>query len=404
MHVIEPTRYRPKPRRRRIWPYPLCVVLVLVGAGAVNYFRPLPVPILTVSADVSHATQNVPLTWPGTGQAAVAAAGYGLLDTNGNHPPVATASIAKIILALCVLQKAPLARGETGPTYTIDAQDMAIYNRYVAENGSVLPVVLGEQLTEYEALEALMIPSANNIADSLAAKLFGGQTAYATYATNYLRRHELNQTTIGPDASGYDAGTTSTASDLTQLGLLALKQPALMEIAGKPSATFPVVGTVSNYDTILGINGITGLKTGNNDTDLGAFLFTADARVGDGTVPLTGAILGAPALSAALQDTTLLVKSLEQGFEQVTPVHAHQQVGTIRTAWSGTTPLVTTDQLRLIRWKATPLTLTPHLNKYARDGNAGTLELGAGTTHTSTSIKLARVIPAPGFWWRLTRH
>ena len=222
MHVIAPERYRPKRTRPRLWPYAALVVLIILAAGTVNYLRPLPKPTLTVTAQVSSRTAAVPLTWPGTGQAAVAATGYGLLDTNGVQPPMSTASIAKVILALCVLKKAPLQPHESGPTYTVTAQDVAIYNDYVAKNGSVLPVVLGEQLTEYQSLEALMLPSANNIADSLVLKIFGSHDAYTTYATTFLRAQGMDQTTIGPDASGYDPGTTSTASNLSSLGLLAL--------------------------------------------------------------------------------------------------------------------------------------------------------------------------------------
>lgn len=406
MHVIEPERYRPKPtrRHRHLWLYPLIVIGFLVLSGAINYLRPLPAPVLTVTAHVPATTTPVPLTWPGTGQAAVAAAGYGLLDTHGVQAPVSTASIAKVILSLCVLQKAPLRPGEQGPVYTIDAQDVALYNQYVAENGSVLQVTAGQQLTEYQALEALMLPSANNIADSLALKLFGSQQAYAAYATSFLRAHGMDQTTIGPDASGYDPGTTSTASDLTTLGLLALKNPVLMEIVGESTADLPGIGTVYNYDTLLGTHGITGIKTGNNDTDQGAFLFSATAHVGNTDIPLTGAILGAPALSAALQDTTLLVDSLTQGFEQVSPLGTGGQVGTLRTAWTGSVPLVTTRTLSLVRWKATPLTLTPHLHANVRQGSAGSLEVAAGSVHAAVPVKLAHAIPNPTLWWRLTRH
>ncbi len=139
-----------------------------------------------------------------------------------------------------------------------------------------------------------MLPSANNIADSLAAWVFGSHDAYAAYATAFLQSHGLNQTHVGSDASGFDPSTTSTASDLTALGLLALKSPVLMSIAGEKSADLPVAGTVRNYDEVLGQNGITGLKTGNNDADPGAFLFTGSATIGGKTIPLAGRRHGRP--------------------------------------------------------------------------------------------------------------
>ncbi|HSX30681.1 MAG TPA: hypothetical protein VLE99_02090 [Candidatus Saccharimonadales bacterium] len=403
MHVIEPARYQPRPKKRRRWPFIAVPLVLVLIAGAVNYLRPLPTPIATVHVTLP-ATETVQLAWPDGGQAAVAAEGYGLLDTYGGTAPLATASIAKVITALCVLQKQPLTPGQTGPTYTIGAADVAFYNTYAAEDGSLVPVVRGEQLTEYQALQALMIPSANNIADSLSRWVFGSHEAYAAYAQNFLRQHGLNQTHIGLDAGGFDASTTSTASDLAMLGLLALKNPVLMQIASQPQVTLPVAGTVSNYDTILGVNGITGLKTGNSDADPGAFLFTATAPVGGRTVLLTGAVMGAPDLETALQDSAALVASLQKGFEAVPIAHDRQVVGRLKAAWGATVPIVPAGDLNLVRWRATPLSQTYRVNTALRSGEVGSLHVSAGRVAGSVPLRLAHPLAGPSFWWRLTRH
>lgn len=377
---------------------------LVILAAAINYFRPLPTPVATLGLKLPAGASQPALAWPGGGQAAVAASGYGLLGTNGDQKPLATASIAKIITTLCVLQKLPLQPGQSGPTYTVSADDVAIYNNYVAQDGSVMQVVAGEKLTEYQALEALLIPSANNVADSLVHWVFGSQTAYADYATAYLEQHGLDQTHIGSDASGFDPSTTSTASDLTSLGLLALKSPVLMQIAGEQQATLPVVGTVYNYDTILGQAGITGLKTGNNDADPGAFLFTASARYGGKEVLLTGTVMDADSLEAALASAVQLSASLQQGFEQTTIATPSQAVGRLQAAWGASSPIVTSGPLQLVRWKGTPLSETHRLDTGVRNGTIGQLKIAAGQAQSQTDLKLQHAVAGPSFWWRLTRH
>jgi len=404
MHVIAPARYQSQPTRRskrRLWLIPTALLLAV---GAFNYLRPLPAPVATLSISTPAGTTTPVISWPGSGQAAVAASGYGLLGTDGNIKPLATASIAKVIAALCVLQKQPLNLSQSGPTYTVGASDVDIYQTYAAENGSLIPVTAGEQLTEYQALEALMIPSANNIADSLVRWVFGSHQAYAAYASTFLEQHGMHDTHIGSDASGFDPSTTSTASDLTNLGLLALKNPVLMQIAGKSSTTLPVVGAVSNYDTILGVHGITGLKTGNNDDDPGAFLFTATTQVGGQDILLTGSVMGAADLNTALQNSTQLVASMQQGFEQVSVAQTGKVIGTMHAVWGASTPITARQSVGLVRWKATPLTETHHIDTSIRSGTVGSLKLAAGQAQSQSSLQLSHPLAGPSFWWRLTRH
>jgi D-alanyl-D-alanine carboxypeptidase (penicillin-binding protein 5/6) len=404
MHVISPARYQPQTVQRSKKPIGFIFVFLLLVAGIYNYARPLPVPTVNISTVIPGSLTNPPIAWPSDGQAAAAANGYGLLGTSGAQTPLATASITKVIAALCVLQKQPLKLDQTGPTYTINANDVAIYDSYVAQNGSVVAVAQGEKLTEYQALEALMLPSANNIADSLVKWVFGSQAAYKTYATDFLQQHNMNQTHIGSDASGFDPSTASTASDLTSLGLLALKDPVLMEIAGKESTVLPVAGTVTNYDSVLGVNGITGLKTGNNDQDTGAFLFTAQSKVGSQTVNLTGAVMGAPDLGTALQNSTQLVASLQKDFEQTIVVNMGKSVGTLKTAWGQSSSMVVTQDVQLVRWKATPISSVHDVNPKLRSGVIGTIKVSAGKAQASSDIRLQHTIAGPSFWWRLTRH
>jgi len=403
MHVIEPKRYQSTPHRRHWQPYLLALLILVVAAGAVNYFRPL--PSATASLEITApATVTPKLAWPSDAEASVGAAGYGVLGTSGSQTPIATASIAKVITALCVLQKKPLQIGQSGPTYTVDTTDMSIYQNYVAEDGSLLPVQLGENLTEYQALEALMIPSANNIADSLVRWVFGSQAAYTTYADAFLTQHNINNTNIGSDASGFDPSTTSVPTDLTELGLLASQNPVLMQIASQSSVSLPIIGTATNYDTVLGQAGITGLKTGNNNVDLGAFLFTATKQINGQSIQLSGSVMGAPSLDTALQESVALAASLEAGFQQATITQAGQKVGMLRAPWGANAPIQTSQSVELTRWEGTPIALQHHLDTHVQSGVIGSLQAVAGSAKSTSPLRLAYALAKPSFFWRLTRR
>jgi D-alanyl-D-alanine carboxypeptidase (penicillin-binding protein 5/6) len=407
MHVVSPERYRNKPvvtQHHKRKPVAAWLLLVLIVLGTANYLRPLPAATVSLHLPTTPAVTQPVINWPAAGQSAVAVQGYGLLGTSGAQQPLATASIAKVITALCVLEKQPLDVGQSGPTYTVDANDVNLYEEYAEQNGSVIPVEDGETMSESQALEAMMIPSANNVADSLVRWVFGSQTAYVDYATSFLRAHGLNQTTIGSDASGYDSSTISTASDLATLGLLTLKSPVLMQIASLKSVTLPVVGTVSNYDTVLGQNGIVGIKTGNNDADPGAFLFAARHNIAGHDIYITGAVLGQADLDTALQAATVLSDSAQEGFQQIVIATSKQNVGTVQTAWGETADIQTASSVSLLRWGATPVTESHVATFELGKLTIGNLKAVAGPASSKSNLVLSHALTKPSFWWRVTRH
>lgn len=384
----------------------IVLLVVLLSAGTANYARAIPAvtPAVRQPADIPAAA--VSLAWPDFGQAAVGMADRGVLATYGAQQPLATASIAKVITALCVLQKYPLTAGEQGPSLTLTARDAALYDDYVAKDGSVMPVEVGEQLTEYQLLEAIMLPSANNIADSTAIWAYGSLDAYLAFATQYLGRNGLTDTKVGVDASGLDGATTSTASDLVRLGLLALKEPALVEIMNKKSAELPVVGTVYNYNSALGKAGIFGIKTGNNDYNLGALLFATKFEVAGKEQTVVGVVMGANSLRQAIDASVALAASVPANFVQTEVVPAGISVATYTAAWGEERKLVTDQALRIVRWKGDAVHITVKASTLSAGrtqpsgGVSAALPGATATVHT----RLDEPFVTPSFWWRLTRH
>lgn len=66
------------------------------------------------------------------------------------------------------------------------------------------------------------------------------------------------------DPSGLATSTVSSAADQVILGTATMHQPTLAVIAAMRSAVIPVAGLVRNLNTLLGQNGIAGLKTGSD--------------------------------------------------------------------------------------------------------------------------------------------
>ena len=79
-------------------------------------------------------------------------------------------------------------RRQSGPTYTITDQDVDFYDQVVAEDGSNLPVTAGEQFSERQLLLALLLPSANNIAETLAVWVAGVAASLHRRAQRARRR------------------------------------------------------------------------------------------------------------------------------------------------------------------------------------------------------------------------
>ena len=238
---------------------------------AVELLRPVPSMALTASvttARVLPGTAPRP-DWPGQGEAAAGLPGTGLLGTHGGSAPVPIASLAKIMTAYLVLGDHPLAAGGSGPAITVTAADAAAYASDQRQGQSAVRVAAGEKLTERQALEAMLIPSGNNIASMLAGWDAGSDGAFAAKMNARARSLGLHGTRYA-DASGADPATVSTASDQFALTLRALQIPAFRQIVAMPQVTLPVAGVAYNVNSSLGHDGIVGVKTGSGGRPAGA--------------------------------------------------------------------------------------------------------------------------------------
>lgn len=382
--------------------------LLLLGVGLLifNYVRPLPESNASITA-LHSQVDAVNLAWPSRGQAAIGAQGFGVLATKGPQNPRPTASLAKLITALAILEKHSLKPGEQGPTLTLKAADVALFEKYYALGGAVVKVQEGEQISLYQALQAMLLPSANNMADSVALWGFGSMEAYTTYANAMVKRLGLSKTTIADDASGMSPATTSTTKDLVRLGELALRHPVVATIVKQPSATIPVHGLIYSANARLGFNNIIGIKTGLTDEAGGCFLFAAEHTLDGQQVTIIGIIVGAPTLRAAMAESEPLLNSAKPYFRVKTPIKAGQAFATITTPWLTTASAIASKDITLLAWRGT--TLTPRVeldairNSLDAGAPVGTAFISSGDHTVSTPLILKEAVVGPSWQWRLKR-
>ncbi len=368
----------------------------------------LPLPSITPQAEsVKLPSQtSSAIAWPAYGQSAIGSPGYGVLDNHGEQKPVPTASVAKVLTALAVLKQKPLQKNQQGTAIIVTDDDLLTYQKYSIQGGSVVEVKSGEQLTEYQALQALLLPSANNIADMLANWAFGSQQAYVQFANSFVKSLGLTATTVD-DASGFSAKTVSNARDLVLLGENVMDNPVLAEIVGQTQATIPVAGTIQNVNLLVGNQEVIGIKTGNTDEAGGCFMVAAKHAV-DSThsIIVIAVIMGAPDLHTSIASTLPLLQSSYANFSVSTIVPSGQKVGSYQTSWGKAVAVQTTGEIKGVVWKsALPKvhidlkTVSLSANKTATpDGEVWVL---FGRKKVSSPIKGA-AIEKPAFLWRLT--
>jgi D-alanyl-D-alanine carboxypeptidase (penicillin-binding protein 5/6) len=291
------------------------ILLLFCGYGVASFVKDTSMPSAETIPSQAPLAEDVPLAWPVVGQAAVGSVEDGLLASSSDNEELRpTASMAKVITALAIMEKQPFELGQAGQTYTITTEDIANLRVYIAKDGSVLPVRVGMGLTQYQAMQAMLIASDNNIADMLAERTFGSKGAYVSYAQDMLQRMRLSRTVVA-DASGFSPATVSTPSELVVIGIAALKNPVIAEIVAQSQARIPGVGIIQNTNQLLGTDGVLGIKTGTTDEAGSCLLFAARYAAEDGQkVTIVGVIMGDTNATSLFSDSRKLLASAKQDF------------------------------------------------------------------------------------------
>ena len=376
--------------------------------GIAQYLRPLPAVAASASVRGPLTIGTPPaIPWPSQGKAGLLVEGLGEIGTSGGAGPAPMASTAKIMTALLTLEAHPLAAGQPGPLITVSRADVANFYAERNQNESVVPVVSGEQLSEYQLLEGLLLPSGSNFADML-ANWDAGTVALFTDRMNQ-RALALGMTaTHYADSSGFSPATVSVPSDLLKLARAAMAQPVFATIVAEKQATIPVAGAIKNLDTLLGQNGIIGIKTGHTDQAGGCFVMAADLTADGQPVRVYGAVLGQPGeLAGAFGATLALIAALAPALHSRPITTRGDIVGRFETAWGEVGTIVTASAVAWVLEDGTSIrrrvVLTPLSSALPAGSRVGTLELDGPGHHALVALLTSTAINGPDLGWRLTR-
>jgi D-alanyl-D-alanine carboxypeptidase (penicillin-binding protein 5/6) len=320
MSYREPARrtiYRTRLRRFRV--AVLVVAVVAIAGWTGRQLAASSSSTGTPSFSLLPPTQRddgVPSTlWPADGQAAYVATGEARIHASPNQGEAPIASVAKVMTAYLVLHDHPLRVGEDGPTITLTYDDVADTDRRRGERESIVPIADGEALSEREALLALLLPSANNIAGVLARWDAGSEDRFVAEMNATARSLGMIHTRY-TDPSGYDDATVSTAADQVRIVVQAMRLPVFAGMVALRNAMLPVAGTVRNTNTLLGRGGFVGVKTGSDDAAGGCFAFRAVRWIDGKRTTITGVVLGQPGrdlIAAGLAAALAMVDRLSLG-------------------------------------------------------------------------------------------
>ncbi|WP_338931524.1 serine hydrolase [Streptomyces netropsis] len=405
------TPVRTAVRRVKIWT-PL-VALLLIVFCVVQAFRPLPDPTLKLTASKSYAFDGAKpsLPWPTEGQGYVEVSGLGTIGSFGEQKPVPIGSVAKTMTAYMVLKNHPLKQGENGPMIDIDAKAVSDAGKE-SEGESVLNTVKpGQKISLRDALSAVMIPSANNIARLLARWDSQSEEAFIKKMNVTAKELGMKNTTY-TDASGLMETTVSTAEDQVKLGKKAMEIPALVAITKLPSWKDPSGTTHRNYNTLVPFDGAIGIKTGSTTKAGGNLLFAGQKEIGGTTQLIVAAVLGqhkAPIIDTvnAVSKKVLIAAQGELRDHKV--VKKGDVVGRVDDGLGGTTPVVATKDVTAVGWSGLTVNITlndagrklPHSAKAGTE--VGQLTVGSGPGQVRVPVTLKKDLAEPSFGSKLTR-
>ncbi|MEU5955028.1 D-alanyl-D-alanine carboxypeptidase [Streptomyces sp. NPDC047525] len=412
------TRVRTTVRRVKIWT-PLVLLMVVVFA-VVQAVRPLPTPTLTLTAKetVSFEGDKPSMPWPSQGEAAMDVNGIGTFGTSGSQKPVPIASIAKVMTVYLILRDHPLKKGgDNGPDIPVDAAAAKHYETGKADNESVVKVTEGQKISEYEALQAVMLPSANNIAKLLARWDTKSDSEDEFVAKMNKTAKELGmKNTHYTDPSGLDKTTVSTAEDLVKLGRAAMEDPVFNEISRQPSYKDLNGDKQNNFFGLVPTVAI-GIKTGTTTAAGGNILFAAEKKIGGETRTIIGAALGQYGQNgvANIDEVTKVTRTLiEAGQEALIAkkiVKKGDVVGEVDDGLGGTTPVVATKDVTAAGWSGLTVKLKlgedggetiPHSAKAGT--KVGVLSVGDGKDGAvEVPVALQKDLSEPGFGAKLKR-
>lgn len=164
-----------------------------------------------------------------------------------------TASTAKIMTALTALEG-------------FDLNEVLVV-KTATDEGALIGLDVGERISFESLLYAMLLPSGNDAAQTIAQNYKGGQEKFISDMNNNAKKWHLENTHFDDPAGLIDEGDYTTPRELAELATIALKNPVFARtVATRYKAFSSVDGmysySVGNLNRLLGFYGVNGVKTG----------------------------------------------------------------------------------------------------------------------------------------------
>lgn len=397
-----------------IFVFVFVIVLLIIGLiimGIVRFSSPIPAVDAKTSAQNLVLPGQFSVTFPEQGESAVGTDTFGVIASSSDQTSVPIASVAKIMTAYLVLKAHPLKPGEDGPSLMMTALDVAGYQSAIQNNYSRVKVTLGEKLTEKQLLEGLLLPSGNNIADTLGRWVAGTDEAFVAKVNDTAKSLGMTNTHYA-DASGANEATVSNAVDQIKVAQAAMQDPVFREIVAMPQATLPVAGKVFNVNSMLGKHEIVGIKTGSTTKAGGCFVSATPVVNGTKNHYIIATVLGSKVanrnLQSALEANARILDEVRPQFKSYTLTPPANGFGQITTPWNSQSDLRVSQPIQVFGYPGMKVSysIKPLAVKLpaAPGTDVATLKIQTGKTSQTVSMQNTEQINPPGLLWRIIRY
>jgi D-alanyl-D-alanine carboxypeptidase (penicillin-binding protein 5/6) len=255
--------------------------------------------------------------------------------------------------AWVALHRLPLGASGTGPCEVVNASDMALYDYDNATDQSGVKIVLGETLCERTLLRGMLVHSAGDYAQLLAA-LTGMQQATFVAAMNQTAKSLGLSQTHYVDVTGISTGDVSTAQNQVVMAAdLMTKEPVVQSIVILTHVALPLAGIVTSFTPFTGEGNVIGVKSGYTNEAGGCDAMAMVDQIGATAYTTYAVVLGQHSdnsLGLAGSDALALSQSIRASISRVkTPaglvvewIGAPGDVTTTTTTTTTTPPTTTT--------------------------------------------------------------
>lgn len=380
------------------------VAILAVGLyGPATLLGPLPEPT-TSTIPVAEIPANDPVL-PADGASALTEDPTDApLAMAGDTEPVPMAAATKVIAALVVLDTHPLDADDEGEIVPITPEDFLSYRDYQAAGARTVTVYTDDQWSERGMLQALLLGSSNNHADTLVRWAFGSVDEYLVAARAWLDENGLDGITVA-DATGLSEESAGTAADLAVVAALALQDPAIDSVLTSEVDGVPSRRGIENTTTYLPELGVTGVSRSYTDAAGICLLFGLSVEVGDTTYHAYGAILRQSDWDALEAAVRALAEQAATSVVDEPLIAVGTPLVTVATPWGDEVTASAGAAVSEPHWAVSTPVVATRLDPLEAAGagtTIGSVEATAGTRTETAPLRLDERLQDPGVLWRLT--